>query len=72
MKKKIIFGISLIISAIIFIAIGVFMCSTLPNTEYINTVKDGLKCFGGFMSCAIGFIGLLGGIGMIADGLDIF
>lgn len=68
-KKKIIVGISLIITAILFIAGGIYLFSTLPNTEYLITVKEGLTCFGGFISCMLGVIGLIVGVGMIIDDL---
>ena len=68
-KKKIIVGISLIIAAISFIAVGVYLFTTLPNTEYLITVKEGLTCFGGFISCALGVVGLIAGVGITIDDL---
>lgn len=73
MKKKILFGIILIVIAIVSISLGVFLIDTLPNnTDYLTTIKDELIFGCGFMLCFVGAVGFIGGIGIIANALDVF
>ena len=71
-KKKIIFGIVLIIVAIGLIALCVCMTNIIADATNIITIKQGFIFMGVILSSVLAVISFIGGVCMIADGLDIF
>ena len=71
-KKKIIFGMSLILVAVWLFIASACMLDTIAEATNIITIKQGITFMGIIVSGVASVASLIGGIWIIVDALDVF